>query len=74
MGIGLFHVTLYMLRLESHEGTKELIDALEAIKPKISEICQNLKLSISGLDTFGQRVLYGKVLPDPEENFWQLAW
>ena len=50
-----------MLRLESHEGTKELIDALEALKPKIYEICQNLKLSISGLNTFGQRVLYGKV-------------
>ena len=72
MGIGLFHVTLYMLRLEP-EGSFELIRALEEIKPKLSELCQDLKLKISGLDTFGQRVLYGKVHPEPEANFWQLA-
>ena len=63
---------IYFSRLEP-EGAQELIKTLDSIKPKLEELCRNIQLKISGLDTFGQRVLYAKVLPQPEEDFWQLA-
>ena len=73
MGVGLFHVTLNMLRLDGAEGSRELIEALNDVEPQLKELSQNLKLRISGLETFGQRVLYAKVLPEPEEQFWQIV-
>ena len=73
MGLGLFHVTLGMLRLNGHEGEKELSEAIQEIQPELKSLSENLKLKISGLETFGQRVLYAKVLPEPEETFWQFV-
>lgn len=73
MGLGLFHVTLGMLRLDGHEGAKEAVEMLEQLKPQLQELCQDLSFKVSGLDTFGQRVLYAKVLPEPEESFWHFT-
>ena len=73
MGLGLFHVTLCMLRLEGKEASDELIKLIEEVEPQLKELSENLKLRIEGLDTFGQRVLYAKVLPEPEGEFWQLV-
>jgi hypothetical protein len=30
-------------------------------------------LKISGLDTFGQRVLFAKVVPESDDLFWQFV-
>ena len=73
MGTGLFHVTLGMLRLEGHEGSQEAIGMVESLKSELAELRSGLSLKIAGLDTFGQRVLYAKVVPEPEEAFWQLV-
>ena len=73
MGSGLFHVTLGMLRLEGDEGEWELVKALHDIQLELEEFTKDLSLNISGLNTFGQRVLYAQVLPQPEELFWQFV-
>ena len=73
MGSGLFHVTLGMLRLEGDEGEWELVKALHDIQLELQEYTKDLSLNISGLNTFGQRVLYAQVLPQPEELFWQFV-
>ncbi len=73
MGTGLFHVTLSMLRLEGPEGAAEAVQALEAIKPELQRLSDGLNLKVAGLDTFGQRVLYAQVKPEPEAAFWELA-
>lgn len=73
MGLGLFHVTLGMLRLDGVEGSNEAVASLEAIRPRLKELSQNLRLKVQGLDTFGQRVLYAKVVPEPEDIFWEFA-
>ena len=73
MGSGLFHVTLGMLRLDGDEGEWELVKALHDIQLELQEFTKDLSLNISGLNTFGQRVLYAQVLPQPEELFWQFV-
>ena len=73
MGLGLFHVTLGMLRLEGHEGQEELVQALHENQSELQKMAQDLELKVSGLNTFGQRVLYAQVLPQPEELFWQFV-
>ena len=73
MGLGLFHVTLGMLRLEGHEGQEELVQALHENQSELQKLAQDLELKVSGLNTFGQRVLYAQVLPQPEELFWQFV-
>lgn len=75
MGTGLFHVTLGMLRLtDGIDGTNEAIAAVQQIQPQLQElVATGLRFRVDGLDTFGQRVLYAKVHPEPEETFWQFA-
>ena len=73
MGLGLFHVTICMLRLDGEEGSKEMIQVFKEAQPQLQELSRNLKLRVKGLSTFGQRVLYAKVLPEPDENFWQFV-
>lgn len=70
MGSGLFHVTLAMLRLDGLEAERELSEKLIEIQPQLRSAVENLKLRLEGLSTFGQRVLYVKVLPEPDESFW----
>ena len=62
-----------MIRLEGSEGAEELRQKLLENQQELSQLATQLKLRISGLHTFGQRVLYGKVLPEPEEQFWQFV-
>ena len=73
LGLGLFHVTLCMLRLDGQEGSDEMIQVFKEAQPQLQELSRNLKLRIKGLSTFGQRVLYAKALPDPDETFWQFV-
>ena len=73
MGLGLFHITICMLRLDGHEGSDEMIQVFKDAQPQLQELSQNLKLRVKGLATFGQRVLFAKVLPDPDEEFWQFV-
>lgn len=71
MKLGLFHITIGMLRLPNQEGIREAIDLVENAKPLLQKVAMELRLRIKGLGTFGQRVLYAKVLPEPtEEPFW----
>ena len=73
MGLGLFHVTICMLRLDGEEGSKEMIQVFKEVQPHLQELSRNLKLRVKGLSTFGQRVLYARVLPEPDESFWQFV-
>lgn len=73
MGLGLFHITICMLRLDGDGGSDEMIQVFKDAQPQLQELSQNLKLRIKGLSTFGQRVLFAKVLPDPDEVFWQFV-
>ena len=50
------------------------------MKHKLKKICVSFTfetlisgLRISGLDTFGQRVLFAKVVPESDEIFWQFV-
>ncbi len=63
MSQGLLHMTLGMLRLKGQAGEDEAVKMLDEMKPILQEFgsTRKLKLRIQGLDTFGQRVLYGKV-------------
>eukprot|EP00094_Tigriopus_californicus_P013733 TCALIF_13289-PA protein Name:"Similar to Leng9 Leukocyte receptor cluster member 9 (Mus musculus)" AED:0.00 eAED:0.00 QI:80/1/1/1/0.5/0.33/3/63/366 len=73
MKSGLFHMTIGMLKLSSDAGIQEAITLVEEMTPILEDFKkQDLKLRISGLDTFGQRVLFGKVHPEPEDAFWEL--
>eukprot|EP00095_Tigriopus_kingsejongensis_P002159 maker-scaffold248_size238799-snap-gene-1.24 protein:Tk02159 transcript:maker-scaffold248_size238799-snap-gene-1.24-mRNA-1 annotation:"hypothetical protein SPRG_11048" len=73
MKTNLLHLTIGMLRLSNEEGIKEAIEVVEEMTSTLAEYkAMGLKLKIAGLDTFGQRVLYGKVQPEPEEAFWTL--
>jgi 2'-5' RNA ligase len=73
MGLGLFHVTICMLKLDGEQGSEEMIQVFKEAQPQLQELSRNLKLRVKGLSTFGQRVLYAKVLPDPDESFWQFV-
>ena len=73
LGLGLFHVTLCMLRLDGQEGSDEMIQVFKQAQPQLQELSRNLKLRIKGLSTFGQRVLYAKAITEPDEAFWQFV-
>lgn len=66
-------MTIGMLKLSSDQGIQEAITLVEEMAPILEEFKKrDLRLRISGLDTFGQRVLFGKVHPEPEDAFWEL--
>ena len=46
---------------------------VESLQDVLDETCKDggVKLKISGLNTFGQRVLFAKVKPEPESKFWE---
>jgi len=72
---GLLHITLGMLRLTGDEGVHEAVGVLDDLKSVLQWYGgqEGLKLRIRGLDTFGQRVLFGRVEPEPSnELFWEL--
>ncbi len=77
MSRGLLHVTLGMLRLSGQQGEDEAKEMLEDLQSTLDEFGSGEKrvsLRIQGLDTFGQRVLYAKVHPEPEEShFWEFV-
>ncbi len=74
MKLGLLHITLGMLRLSDDSAIAEMISVVEDLKPTLKNYADQLKLVISGLDTFGQRVLYAKVKPQPREDlFWEFV-
>ena len=69
----LYHVTLGMLRL-SEAGAQEAIQLVSDLQPTLDEIAAaGVRLRIAGLDTFGQRVLYAKVQPEPDSKFWEFV-
>ena len=70
---GLLHVTLGMLRLSGQQGEEEAARMLDELRPVLNEFGRRraLKLNIRGLDTFGQRVLYGAVQPEPKYKIQQ---
>ena len=67
---GLFHITVAMLRLPNYEGIHEAMTLVESLSPVLTEVAKTVKFHLKGLDTFGQRVLYANVIPEPEEEFW----
>ena len=74
MKTGLFHVTLSMLRVTNgQEGQEEAVAIMKDLKEEVSRFLNHVRLNIHGLDTFGQRVLFARVQPDPESSFRQLV-
>jgi 2'-5' RNA ligase len=76
MGSGLFHMTLAMMRLNGQEGIDEATKMVEDLQEELQELLdkrtdRKIGMKISGLDTFGQRVLFAKVLPESDDLFWQ---
>ena len=69
MKLGLFHITIGMLRLPNNEGIHEAIQLVESLKETLEDM-DSVDLNIKGLDTFGQRVLFAKVEANPEDKFW----
>ena len=69
----LYHMTLCMLRIEDTEGVQEatqMMRDLEADLRTILEGSENaIRLRVGELSTFGQRVLYAKVPPEPFDAF-----
>ncbi|XP_064110984.1 uncharacterized protein LOC135218539 [Macrobrachium nipponense] len=60
----LFHVTLAMIRIDDPEAMTELIELLQALRPKLQELVADQKqnqIFAKGLSTFGARVLYCKL-------------
>ncbi len=59
-------------RLEPHLTIKEpsrVLTDFEIIEQKLSDICVKfdpIKIKIDGLDNFGKRVIFWKILPNPE--------
>ena len=70
MKAGLFHVTICMLRLGGEAGEREMARATEELEPLLKSF--RCRMVVEGLDTFGQRVLYAKIRPEPEEEFYAL--
>ena len=68
----LLHITLSMLRIEDDEGVNETVQALKDIERELNELVQTVSFKVSQLDTFGQRVLFAKVYPDPNNVFMQI--
>lgn len=69
---GLFHVTLGMMRLRGQAGVDEAKELLRRLQPALEE-ARGARLRVAGLETFGQRVLYAKVEPEPSDAFWALV-
>jgi hypothetical protein len=59
MKLGLFHVTVCMLKLKGEEGEREMVELVKDLAGPLAEA--KCRLRIGGLKTFGQRVLYAKV-------------
>ena len=68
---GLFHITLSMVRINSSKGIDEAKMLMDDLKEEFERIIkkQPCRLLLSGLDTFGQRVLFAKVIPDPVDIY-----
>ena len=64
---GLFHITLSMIRINGDAGIKEAKELMKELEDEFERIikAQPCNLIIDDLDTFGQRVLYAKVKPNP---------
>ena len=68
---GLFHITLSMIRVNGEKGIEEAKELMDQLKDEFDRIIktQPCKLILDGLDTFGQRVLFAKVIPDPVDIY-----
>ena len=68
---GLFHITLSMIRINGEDGIKEAKELMNELKDDFKRIIQSqpCNLILDDLDTFGQRVLYAKVKPDPVDIY-----
>ena len=64
---GLFHITLSMIRINGDAGIEEAKQLMADIKEDFDRIIksQQCSLVVNDIDTFGQRVLYAKVKPNP---------
>ena len=67
-------MTLCMLKIDGPDGLKEAQYLMHDLEEDIRRILQNsmLKLNMEGLKTFGQRVLYADVKPEPSESFTEM--
>ena len=68
---GLFHITLSMIRISGSKGINEAKMLMNELKEEFERIIKKepCQLLLSGLDTFGQRVLFAKVIPDPVDIY-----
>ena len=68
---GLFHITLSMVRINGSKGLDEAKILMDEIREEFDIIVksQSCKLVLNGLDTFGQRVLFAKVICDPVDIY-----
>ena len=68
---GLFHITLSMVRINGDKGLDEAKELMDVLKDEFERIikAQSCKLRLNGLDTFGQRVLFAKVIPEPVDIY-----
>jgi 2'-5' RNA ligase len=73
MKLGLLHITIGMLRLSSDEGIAEAMALVEDLQETLSDFLRqhDVRLRLEGLDTFGQRVLFAKVVPETDTAFWE---
>ena len=68
---GLFHITLSMIRINGDDGIKEAKELMNELKDEFARIikAQPCHLIIDDLGTFGQRVLYANVKPNPVDIY-----
>ena len=68
---GLFHITLSMVKINGCKGLDEAKTLMDEIKEEFDRIVKNqsCKLVLNGLATFGQRVLFAKVICDPVDIY-----
>ena len=68
---GLFHITLSMIRINGENGIDEAKKLMNELKDEFERIikAQPCELILNGLDTFGQRVLFAKVVPNPVDIY-----
>ena len=64
---GLFHITLSMVRINGDAGIKEAKNLMNELENEFQRLLNDktCHLILGDLDTFGQRVLYAKVKPNP---------
>ena len=69
----LYHMTLCMLRIEDTEGVQEATQMMRDLEADLRTILEGsesaIRLRVGELSTFGQRVLYAKVTPEPFDAF-----